>query len=64
MKLFLLLTVLSTVLSRKTSFSLQQTRPRDSDEKNAQAMTLFLEGFIFGFLGDDANEIKACTFDT
>lgn len=26
-------------------------------------MSLFLEGFIFGFLGEDASEIKTCAFD-
>jgi hypothetical protein len=26
-------------------------------------MGLFLEGFIFGFLGEDASEMKNCAFD-
>ena len=61
--LFLTLS-LSICQSKSTSTPrLSQTRPRDSDERNAQNMGLFMEGFIFGFLGEDASEMKNCAFD-
>ena len=55
---------LSICQSKSTSTPrLSQTRPRDSDERNAQNMGIFMEGFIFGFLGEDASEMKNCAFD-
>ena len=64
--LLLLLLLLSTPLFASTthqSQGLSQTRPRDPDLKNTENLTLFLEGFIFGFLGDDATEVKTCMID-
>ena len=55
--------LLLTVLAATAKPSLAQTRPRDPDIKNAENLSFFIEGFVFGFLGEDADEVKACVFD-